>query len=135
MPNQLAKDSLNQPKISKAKRNTKFSKSPKLKILGKSTYSPRTTKKKVEDKPKSKRAVQQSFKKGLLTIKNNLKYLQPKNLIPPEYLLIIKNNSQSLEKHGSSTSATKYITLVEGELRSKFFFQKKEWPITLMIFS
>ena len=47
--------------------------------------------------------------------------MQPKNGIPPEYLLIIENNSQSLEKHGSSTSATKYITLVEGELRSKFF--------------
>ena len=96
------------------------------KFVGKSTYSLRTTKKKVEDKPKSKRAVQQSFKKGLLTIKNNLKYLQPKNGIPPEYLLILTNNSQSLEKHGSSTSATKYITLVEGELRSKFFF--KEYP-------
>ena len=61
MSSQLAKDSLNQPKISKAKKNKKFGKSPKLKVMnkfvGKSTYSPRTTKKKVEDKPKSKRAV------------------------------------------------------------------------------
>ena len=61
MSSQLAKDSLSQPKISKAKKNKKFGKSPKLKVInkfvGKSTYSPRTTKKKVEDKPKSKRAV------------------------------------------------------------------------------
>ena len=110
---------------SKSPKSKKGGKAPALKVmkkyLGKPTHSPMTTKKKAEKQPKTKRAVQQSFKKGLLTIKNNLKYLQPKNGLSADYLLIIKNNSQTIEKHGSSTSATKYITLTEGDLKAKFF--------------
>ena len=89
--------------------------------FGKPTQSPRTVKKTIKSKPKSKRAAQQSFKNGYLTLKNNLKYLQVKNGFCNDFLLIVKNNSQNIEKFGSSKSATKYLSFGAGTLKSKFF--------------
>ena len=98
-----------QPQIAKAKKTATVGKCANVKFSnkfeGKPTYFERTTKKKVEEKSKSKGAVQKSFKKGMLTIKKKLKYLQAKHGIPPEYLLILKNNYQSILIHGYSTSA------------------------------
>ena len=77
------------------------------KYYGKPTNSPKTLKKKMQIKPKSKRAVQQSFKNGFGTLKDSIKYLQVKNGLPQDFLLIVKNISQNIEKFGSSKSASK----------------------------
>ena len=91
------------------------------KYYGKPTNSPKTLKKKMEIKPKSKRAVQQSFKNGFGTLKDSIKYLQVKNGLPQDFLLIVKNNSQNIKKFGSSKSASKYLSFGAGSLGSKFF--------------